>query len=291
MLTNKLGLPQPFVDAATSKHKYTPRRYSVSDFLGGTCEAILKRRHHGESEEDVSDRLWSILGTAVHNILYNSKESDTQMKEVWASRKVETTNGTYDLSGIFDLYDDNTKTVTDWKTCSVWKACFGDYSDWRKQTLTYCWLLRGMGFDASNGEIVAMMRDHSKRKAMFDKDYPPYPVKKIAWEFTEDDFSQLEDDIREWFQTVSEQEKLSDDELTPCPDSVTWTKPETWAVVRDGNKRASKVLDDPDEAAVFCENMIEKTGKPHHVEHREAEHTRCELYCSVSRWCVRKKYS
>jgi len=57
MLTNSMGLPQPFVDAATSSHKYTPKRYSVSDVLGGTCEAVLKRRHAGEGEEDVADRV------------------------------------------------------------------------------------------------------------------------------------------------------------------------------------------------------------------------------------------
>lgn len=58
MLTNTYDLPQPFVDAATSDHKYKPNRYSVTEVLGGTCEAILKRRHAGEAEEDVSDRLY-----------------------------------------------------------------------------------------------------------------------------------------------------------------------------------------------------------------------------------------
>lgn len=57
MITNKLNLPQPFVEAATSDHKYKPHRYSVTEVLGGTCEAILKRRHHGEAEEDVADRV------------------------------------------------------------------------------------------------------------------------------------------------------------------------------------------------------------------------------------------
>lgn len=58
MITNDLNLPQPFVDAATSDHQYTPRRYSVTEVLGGTCEAVLKRRHAGEATEDVSDRLY-----------------------------------------------------------------------------------------------------------------------------------------------------------------------------------------------------------------------------------------
>ncbi len=46
ILTNKLNLPQPFVDAATNDHEYTEGRYSVTELLGGTCEAILKRRHN-----------------------------------------------------------------------------------------------------------------------------------------------------------------------------------------------------------------------------------------------------
>lgn len=58
MITNNLNLPQPFVDAATSDHTYTPNRYSVTELLGGTCEAVLNRRHEGEVEEDVADRVY-----------------------------------------------------------------------------------------------------------------------------------------------------------------------------------------------------------------------------------------
>ena len=55
ILTNKLNLPQPFVDAATNDHEYTEGRYSVTELLGGTCEAILKRRHSDELTDDVAD--------------------------------------------------------------------------------------------------------------------------------------------------------------------------------------------------------------------------------------------
>lgn len=57
MITNKFNLPRPFVDAVTSDYQYKPKRYSVTDVLGGTCEAVLKRRHHNEQDEDVSDRM------------------------------------------------------------------------------------------------------------------------------------------------------------------------------------------------------------------------------------------
>ena len=56
-VTNVMGLPKPFVEAATSDHEYTEGRYSVTELLGGTCEAILKRRHSDELTDDVADRV------------------------------------------------------------------------------------------------------------------------------------------------------------------------------------------------------------------------------------------
>jgi len=55
--TNELNLPEPLVDAVKSNHAYKEHRYSVTEVLGGTCEAILKRRHDGEITEDVSQRI------------------------------------------------------------------------------------------------------------------------------------------------------------------------------------------------------------------------------------------
>lgn len=282
MLTNSLDLPQPFVDAATSDHQYKPRRYSVTDVLGGTCEAILKRRHQGESVEDVSDRVWAIFGTAVHKVLQESEATDTQLQEEWFSVPI---NGVHELSGIFDLYDDATGTVTDWKTTSVWQVMFGDYERWRLQTLAYCWMLVVHGFDAHRGEVVAILRDHSMRKARTEKDYPEHPVVRKSWDFTKDDLLQMERHIHRWFNKVITEETLADWDLEPCSPEQRWHKPDTYAVVKNGNKRATRVLEDPDEAAALCDELSEKTGKPHHVEFRQGEDTRCQSYCSVAEFC------
>lgn len=280
-LTNALNLPQPFVDAATSNHTYKHNRYSVTEVLCGTCEAVLKRRHAEEATEDVSDRLWAILGTAVHKVLESAKSGPEQHQEQWLCVKV----GDYELSGIFDLYDEATGTVTDWKVTSVYTVLFGDFEKWRKQTLAYCWMLRQKGYDAHRGQIVAMLRDHNMRKAKTEKDYPKHPVFTIEWDFTEENFKAIESDIFAWFGEVWHQEITDDDELEPCSPEARWHKPDTWAVVKDGNKRAARVLDDPDEASALCEKLAEKTGKPHHVEFREGEDTRCQSYCSVAQFC------
>jgi len=281
MLTNKLNLPQPFVDAATSDHTYKPHRYSVTEVLGGTCEAVLKRRHQGEGEEDVASRVWAILGSAAHKILQEAKGTDSQLQEQWFKVNV----GDYELSGIFDLYDADARTVTDWKVTGTIKWQKQEFDDYRMQVLIYCWMLRQIGYKADNGEVIMILRDWSKSKARFDKEYPQLQVQKVSWKFTEEDFKEAERNVFDWFTNVAEQEKLEDSDLTPCSPKNRWHRDDKWAVVKDGVKRATRVLDDPDEAAVMCDRLSEKTGKPYHVEYRKGEDVKCEMYCSVAFAC------
>lgn len=280
MLTNKLGLPQPFMDAATSDHKYKEGRYSVTEVLGGTCEAVLKRRHQGEGEEDVADRVWAIFGTAVHEVLRRAEATDSQLQESWVSVPIGETG--YELSGIFDLYDGDRGVVIDYKTCSVWKCMVGDFEDWRRQTLLYCWMLRELGFDAHRGEIVAMLRDHSVRKAKTEKDYPSHPVIRVGWDFDDDDFAKAEADVKRWFVEVGQQEQTDDDDLVPCTDGQRWHKPDKWAVVKQGRKRAVRVFEDEEQAV---EKLRELGEKEHHIEFRRGEDTKCQSYCPVAEFC------
>lgn len=286
MITNKFGLPQPFVDAATSVYTYKPYRYSVTEVLGGTCEAVLKRRHHGEGEEDVADRIWAIFGTAVHDVLRRAKATETQLQENWLSVPV---GDQYELSGIFDLYDDSTGTVTDYKTASVWKVRFGDYSDWQKQTLLYCWMLRQCGFDAKRGEIVALLKDHSKRDAKFKagEGYPPHPVFQISWEFTDDDFAEMEADVCSWFAEVEHEETVPDANLEPCSPEQRWHKSDKWAVKKKGRKTAVRVYDLKQDAYQRAAGENRQVGKDglFYVEYRPGEDTKCESYCSVAEFC------
>lgn len=288
MLTNELNLPQPFVEAATDRHRFTPNRYSVSDVLGGTCEAILKRRHHGEQDEDVADRVWAIFGTAVHKVLEQAKATETQMQEHWMSVPIKGTP--YEMSGIFDLYDEATGTVTDWKTTSVWSVMLDDHERWRLQTLLYCWMLRQKGYEARRGEIVAILRDHSMRKARTERDYPPHPVMRMGWDFTAEDFDEAERLVSDWFLEAAAQEALPDAGLEPCSPEQRWHKPDKWAVMEKGKKKALRLLGSEREACEWAEARgIDLDGKSHRLEFREGEDTRCQSYCPVSSFCPHGK--
>jgi len=232
--------------------------------------------------------LWAILGTAVHKVLESAQSGPEQHQEQWLCVPIDVDGKTYSLSGIFDLYDEATGTVTDWKVTSVWQVMFGDYEKWKLQTLAYCWMLRQKGYEAHRGQIVAMLRDHQQRKAKTESGYPPHPVHVIEWDFTEDDFAQIEHEVMWWFKAVAVAETVSDEHLNPCSHEKRWHKPDKWAVMRRGQKKAVKLFDSEDKALEHMDwlaNQPSNKGRGLYVEYREGEDTRCQSYCSVSQFC------
>ena len=238
-ITNKERLPEPLVSALTRDHTYTLMQYSVTSLLKGVCQTILERRHDAEIEQDASEMIWLLFGTAVHSVLEQARETVNQLKE--NKLVIEMPNG-YKLSGIFDLYDDSTGTVTDYKTASVNKVLFNDWEDYRKQTLIYCWMLRKIGFNAHRGEIVALLKDHSKTKALQGGDYPQHPVYRISWDFTDSDFEMIQQFIEERFRDIERLENVTDAELPECGLSERWHTEDKWAIMKKGNKKATKLF-------------------------------------------------
>ena len=279
IITNEMNLPAPFVDAATSDHKYTPKRYSVTAVMKGVRESILQRRHDSEIEQDASDMVWAIFGTAVHSILENSQETADQLKENWFS--VDMGDG-YELSGIFDLYDDSTGTVTDYKTATAWKVVFGEFDDWKRQTLCYVWMLRQIGFDAKRGEIVAMLKDHSKTKAKADRTYPQHPVYRIGWDFSESEIAECGEWLRRRFEEIKAAEQMTDEELPMCSEEERWHKADKWAVMKEGRKSAVKLYDSEEEAS----ERAESEGEKFYVEHRPGDDPKCRDYCAACEFCA-----
>lgn len=278
-ITNKLNLPEPFVSAVTREYQYKDKQYSATAINGGTCEAILKRRHNDEIEQDVSDMIWLIFGTAVHSVLENAQETVDQLKE--NKIVVEIFDG-YKLSGIFDLYDDSTGTVTDYKTASVWKVIHNDWNDYRQQTLIYVWMLRKIGFtNAHRGEIVAMLKDHSKTKAKTDSSYPQNPAFKIGWDFTDKDLKSVEEFIMAKFSEIEICESVSDDQLPPCSPAERWREETVYAVMKEGRKSAVKKCDSREEA----EERVANLGAKHYVQERPGRDKKCDEYCTVNKWC------
>jgi len=276
-INNKLNLPQPFVDAVTREYEYKDKQYSVTTILKDVREILLTRRHNNEIEQDVADMIWLIFGTAVHKVLEESQEEASEVKEEHFVEEVE--NG-YKLSGQADLYNLEQKMVTDYKTCSVWKVIYDDWDDYKKQLLMYAWAFKKMGFEADKGQIVAVIKDYSKTKAKTDSNYPQYPVYKKIFNFTEQDFEEIETYIKEKFKQIAENEQTPDDDLPICSEEARWNDGDKYAVKKRGNKRALRVYDTLEEA----ENHL-KEDESLELEIRKGEDKKCLEYCSCCEFC------
>ena len=276
-LTNNLSLPQPFVDALTRDYEYKDRRYSVTSMLKGPREIILTRRHFNEMSEDVADSIWLLFGTAVHKILEDAKEADDELKETKIYYEFE--NG-YTLSGQQDLYSESQKRITDYKTGSVWKVIFDDWSDYRKQCLYYALLFRKIGFECDNAEIVMILKDWSKTKSKIEQNYPKYPVFIKHFDFTEDEFKEAEMEILLKFNELGRLQDVADENLPVCSKEERWAADDKYALMKKGAKKALKLCFSQEEAQELLAN-----GKGDYIEFRPGEDKKCMEYCSCNKFC------
>lgn len=251
----------------------------VTELLKGVREVWLTKRHNDELEQDVSDMIWMMFGTALHSILEASEEEGHQIKEARLSEKI----GDLTLSGGFDLYDGKKKKVIDYKTCSVWKVIYGDLDDWRKQSAIYSWLLTKAGFEVTGTQIVALMKDHSIGKARREASYPPLPVQTFEFPYTSKEAEEIDAFIKNKMSEIADYKDTPDDELPICSDEERWYSGTKYAVKKGKNKTALRVLDSMEEAEQWMQDNEHRGGTD--VEVRLGENRKCLDYCSAREFC------
>lgn len=283
IITNEHGLPKAFVEMAKREYILAPNEYRVTSLLKGIREVMLIRRHHHEIKVDVADMVWLLFGTAVHGVLEHQKEGDNEIKE----ERLKIPVGDYILSGQFDLYNADSKKITDYKTASVWKIIFENYEDWKKQLLIYAYMLCECGFPVERGEVIAFLKDHSKRDAKTKSSYPKLPVRRVRFKFTDQDFENIKGWIYEKFKEIALVEQLPDDELPVCSPEERFNSGDKFAVMKKNRKRALRVLDSEDEAKEW---MSKNEGD--FIECRKGEDKKCIDYCFAKDFCsyYREKY-
>lgn len=274
-ITNKFNLPKALVNACDTERHNEEGCVSATTLLQGAKQIVLTDRHWEELEDDVSDRCWALFGTAVHKLLEESNP-DSFTEEAFE----HTVNG-LKVTGRVDLYDMAEKTVTDYKTASVWKIIFQSFDDWRRQGLIYAWLMNKAGLEVKKCRFVAMLRDWSMSEAKVKADYPKSQVYVYEFDVDEEGLSEIEKFIKSKVSLVKKAQKLDDDQIPDCSDEERWAKPTTWAVMKEGRKSAVKANFESKEGAdEFC-----KTVDKGYVEERKGKSVRCEGYCPCREFC------
>lgn len=281
-ITNKFNVPETLVALATRDY-YTKGKsdYSVTEIISPPRIQRLRRKHFEEIEQDVSDMLWMLLGTALHVVAERSEVSGHTNEE----RLSAGINGII-LSGAIDLQKDEADgvTITDYKFTSAW-ALMNDKPEWEQQQNIYKYLVERVKKKPVKGlKICALIRDWSRRDAQNKPDYPQAPIQVIdipMWTF-----DRTEAFIKERVEMHRDSKVSADwgDELPLCSDEERWLRPTTYAVKKDGRKTAIRVFDTQDEADALLKEMPEKDKG--FIEIRKGEAVRCTgNFCGVSQWC------
>jgi hypothetical protein len=270
-ITNAHNLPQSLINVLSRSHEPTPGRYSASDIINPPWIRLLRERNYDRIEQDVSDMLWMLLGSATHYILEGGAP-----KESLAEEKMTVNLSGFTIVCVPDLWHD--KVISDWKITSVYSFLLGDKPEWEKQLNIYKWMYAKHGFETNKLTIHAILRDWQKSKTFRDEDYPPIPFHSLdvpVW----DDID-TETMIRNWIGDL--------DCPYPCDDVARWARPTTWAVMKEGRKTALRVFPTEEEACNYL--LLQSTPPKTSIVKREGEYVRCKSYCSVSKFCSANPY-
>lgn len=275
IITNKHNLPETLVKAIT--HDLKPRRgFSVTDLIGPPRIVQLSRRHFDELEEDAVERIWLLLGSAVHYILEKGEVPES-LKEQTLKAKV---NGTI-ITGRPDLLHKN--CITDYKVTSSWSMVFSPNGreDWHTQLNLYRYLYQVNKFHIDRLQICAILRDWQERKAQAERDYPQSPVIMIDIPIWGDII--VERYIYEQVKLHTDAVNLPDDDLPFCFNKDMWAKPTQYALMNKRKKSAVALFGTFEEAQDRLDSIIE--GRGYYIEERPGRRPRCKFYCPVSSFC------
>jgi hypothetical protein len=257
---------------------------SVTELLNSPRIVQLKRKHWNDLTEDAADMVWSIFGTAIHNVLEHGKGDNHIVEE-----RIHIELDGMHISGAIDLQETTPEgiVVSDYKTTSAW-AAMQEKQDWHNQLNSYAYLVEAAKkLPVTKLQIVAIVRDWSRRDAATREGYPKAPIVVIdipLWSF-EERLAYVRSRISLHGDALFEME--TDGEMPECTPEECWEKPTMYALKKDGNVRAKSVHETSEAADTALAAATEKAkkGEKFLIEVREGDRTRCSSFCQVAGMC------
>lgn len=263
-LTNLHGLPDALV-AAVKNDPYTGGGdISTTKLIDSPQKRVLSRKYKDMVVEDVSERIWSLMGQAVHTVLERAQTSALVEQRLYA--EVEG----WKLSGQFDRVHLEDGVMQDWKVCSTYKAG-GDLS-WTRQQNVLRWLAAQNGIKVDRLQVVAIFRDWKMSESKRKRDYPGQAVKVIdlpVWS--------LEETYDYIVERVRLHQQVERGDTVECTEEDRWYSGTVFALMKKGGKRAIKISPVREELGAAGDGL--------EIIERRGESRRCVNYCEVASFC------
>jgi hypothetical protein len=268
--TNRFDI-DPAIARAVMEDRYElTGDVSVTGLLRPAQIAGLEYQHEEDLTLDVSEGLWRLLGSAVHEILARQRVSGALQEH----KLVVPVEG-WEVSGTFDILytEEAVRRLKDYKVSTVWSYIYGK-AEWEAQVNLYVYMARIHGLQVDEASISLIMRDWHEIESKTRAGYPPRPFMEIPmplWTAEETGAFLL--------RRVLVHQEAREGRWAECTDEERWARPTKYAVGKPKNKRARRVY--------YTKGEADSDVKPGElVTVRPGENIRCERYCPVRRWCA-----
>ena len=265
-VTNTHGLPSVLVKSCENQRKPKAESLSCTELIDSPLIHRLKLEHWDYLEVDVSEMVWAMTGTALHQMVekHGAGTAEIALECEFEGKKI---TGTCD-----HLTPD---LISDWKTTSVWSVMIGN--DWLNKVAEQLniyrylhWKMTGMLIPRLSACVIFRDWRRSEQK----RNPQEYPSRNVI-EYNVDCWSvgECENFIRERLAFHADKEYV-------CSMAERWAKPSTWAVIKKGAKRATRVFENEMQAIDMA-----VTDSSYEVDYRPGAHLRCDEYCPVRQVC------
>jgi hypothetical protein len=261
------SFPSPFL-RAMQNNVYTKgdSQFSVTQLIGPPQRTWLATLH--EKQETPYSSFAAFLGTAMHAVL--EANVDPSQGEIAEERMFATICGAK-VSGQLDHLEK--KTLFDYKTTRGAQDAMKP--DHRTQVNANGYLATLNGHEVEHVAIVYIQMDWSYMQSSLNPLYPQSPYKI----FVEDYDQQSAIDF--FNRAIPEHLAALEGKPRECTRDEKWQKDDSYALMKTGAKRASKVCSTRAEA----ESLI-KPGQ--FIQERPGERTFCSSFCGFNQ-CPQKK--
>ena len=333
--TNLFGIKSQSVIDSLVHNDYDlqnkPRNvFSCTEVCDSPKNKVLQRRHNHEATIDISDNLHSMDGSAIHYVLEMGNKASTTARLCEERIFIDLTDisahtmpkggsiqdqpwyfeNHYYVSFKFDVYEEAEQCLEDYKRTSVWEAKKG-LKDARVQQLNINgYGMRLLGFQVTKLRACLFLKDWSAAELRSQEtsaqqkgyrcEYPVIPYKEYEPAVWSDDECLKFLTKRVGLHLAAA--TLTDDHIPVCTPEERWYNGETFAIIKEGNQKATKLIkaedyENREQALATAEDLLrvykEECKKPadaarYKIEVRPGNDARCNSdrrYCAVNQWC------
>jgi hypothetical protein len=170
--------------------------------------------------------------------------------------------------------------LSDYKFTSVWTVIYGLKPEWKAQMNCYKPFYEAATFPVNEMKIYVLGRDWKRTDMLHNNNYPKHEISTLnvpVWNANE-----IETYMQARVRIHQNCEDIEDNKLPFCTPEERWEKKTTWAVIKEGRKRAERVLDSEQKAIEYINIAQDKKLA---IIKRPGESTRCEHYCVCKEFC------